>query len=501
MHGRSGPRGPNHDGDLGSRRRRRRPRHRDRRRDVSGAQTMTHRRVAKGGTLILGGGFGGAHVARLVRDATIVSPESSMLYTPLLPEVAAGAVEPRHACVPLREMCPNAELVRGRVSALDELARTVTVETEIGDVDVSYRRLVIALGSTARMLPIPGLADHAMTFKDLADAIHLRNHVLRQLDLAEADPRNARRYLTFVFVGAGYAGVEALAELRQLVEDAVRHYPALRDARQRWVLVDAGPGILAEVPRPLADHTTAQLRRHGVEILTSSTVASVEARAVTLTDGRRLDTATLVWTAGVVPNPLLRTLGLPLDERGRIVVDSSLRVSRPLGHLGPRGLRRRTERRHARKARSAHLPARRAPGTRGGRVTRGRDRALRLPQHRRGRHPGPRPGSRAGVPPARARAAGRPDHARATTSMRCHCAPDACASSPTACCRPPSGATSPGTPSPTAPSSRAPASTAATPGRTSPPAAPGSSRSPCGRCRPPCRPGRRRPRRWRGSAG
>lgn len=117
---------------------------------------MTHRRVAKGGTLILGGGFSGAHVACLVRDATIVSPESSMLYTPLLPEVAAGAVEPRHALVPLREMCPNAELVQGRVSALDELARTVTVETELGDVDVSYRRLVIALGSTSRMLPIPG---------------------------------------------------------------------------------------------------------------------------------------------------------------------------------------------------------------------------------------------------------------------------------------------------------------------------------------------------------
>ena len=223
-------------------------------------------------------------------------------------------------------MCPDAELLRGRVSALDQVARTVTVETELGEVEVSYRRLVVALGSTARMLPIPGLADHAMTFKDLADAVHLRNHVLRQLDLAEADPRNASRHLTFVFVGAGYAGVEALAELRQLVEDAVHHYPALRDVRQRWVLVDAGPGILAEVPRQLADHTTAQLRRHGVEILTSSTVASVDARAVTLADGRRLDTATLVWTAGVVANPLVRTLGLPLDPSGRILVDSSLRV-------------------------------------------------------------------------------------------------------------------------------------------------------------------------------
>ena len=291
-----------------------------------GAGADLHRRAAKDGTLILGGGFGGAHVARLLRAATVVSPESSMLYTPLLPEVAAGALEPRHAVVPLREMCPDAELLRGRVSALDRAARTVTVETDIGDVEVSYRRLVIALGSIARMLPIPGLAEFALTFKDLADAIHLRNHVVRQLDLAEADPDNASRYLTFVFVGAGYAGVEALAEMRQLVEDAIRHYPALRGVPQRWILVDAGPGILAEVPRQLADHTTAQLRRHGVEILTSTTVASVEASAVTLADGSRLDTATVVWTAGVVPNPLVRTLGLPLDQHGRILVDSSLRV-------------------------------------------------------------------------------------------------------------------------------------------------------------------------------
>ncbi len=284
------------------------------------------RRAAKGGTLVLGGGFGGAHVARRLREATIVSPESSMLYTPLLPEVAAGAVEPRHVFVPLRMMCPDAELLRGRVSALDQATRTVTVETDIGEVEVAYRRLVIALGSIARMLPIPGLAEHAMTFKDLADAIHLRNHVIRQLDLAEADPPNAGRHLTFVFVGAGYAGVEALAEMRQLVEDAVHHYPALRDAPQRWVLVDAGPAILAEVPRPLADHTTSQLRGHGVEILTSSGIASVEARAVTLADGERLDTETLVWTAGVVTNPVVSALGLPLDGRGRIVVDSSLRV-------------------------------------------------------------------------------------------------------------------------------------------------------------------------------
>jgi NADH dehydrogenase len=289
-------------------------------------QTIVQTRAALGGTLVLGGGFGGAHVARLLGRATIVSPESSMLYTPLLPEVAAGAVEPRHVFVPLRQMCPDAELLRGRALALDEASRTVTVQTDVGLVEVSYERLVVALGSTARMLPIPGLADHAMTLKSLADAIHLRNHVIRKLDLAETDPANADRYLTFVFVGAGYAGVEALAEMRQLVQDALRHYPRLRGVEQRWVLVNASPRILAEVPHQLADYTARQLRRRSVEILSSSTLASVDAEAVTLGDGTRIDTETLVWTAGVTVNPLVASLGLPVDERGRIRVDSSLRV-------------------------------------------------------------------------------------------------------------------------------------------------------------------------------
>ncbi len=172
--------------------------------------TSTARRASgRHETLILGGGFGGAYVARLLgrRGATIVSPESSMLYTQLLPEVAAGAIEPRHVVVPLRIMCPDAQLVRGHAVALDEQSRTVSVETEVGPLELEYERLVVALGSTGRMLPVPGLAEYAIPFKNLGDAIYLRNHVLRQLDLAEADPGNAARYLTFVFVGAGYAGV------------------------------------------------------------------------------------------------------------------------------------------------------------------------------------------------------------------------------------------------------------------------------------------------------
>jgi NADH dehydrogenase len=249
-----------------------------------------------------------------------------MLYTPLLPEVAAGAIEPRHVYVPLHAMCPHADLLRGHATGLDERWRTVTVQTDVGEVEVEYERLIVALGSTARMLPIPGLAERAIAFKNLADAIHLRNHILRRLDLAELDPANAPRYLTFVFVGAGYAGVEALAETMQLVHDAIRQRPNLVGARQRWVLVNAGPRILNEVPDRLARYAAAQLERRGVEIFDSTTLDCAAADAVVLSDGTRIDTDTLVWTAGVVPHPLVRELGLPLDDRGRIAVDSALQV-------------------------------------------------------------------------------------------------------------------------------------------------------------------------------
>jgi NADH:quinone reductase (non-electrogenic) len=293
-----------------------------------GAATLLAMQTSNHETLILGGGFGGAYVARLLgkRGATIVSPDSAMLYTPVLPEVAAGALEPRHAVVPLRAMCPHADIVRGRAVALDESARCVTVETELGPREHRYERLVLALGAVPRVPPIPGLAEHGLGFKQLGDAIHLRDHILRQLERAEADPGNAERHLTFVFVGAGYAGVEALAELHQLVGEAARHYPSLRTLRQRWVLVDGGPQVLSEVSPRLAEYTAGLLRKRGVDLRLATRLASVEAGAVTLSDGTRLETETLVWTAGVTPNPLLSQLGVPLDERGRVVVDSFLRV-------------------------------------------------------------------------------------------------------------------------------------------------------------------------------
>jgi NADH:ubiquinone reductase (H+-translocating) len=286
---------------------------------------------AKGGLLVLGGGFAGAYVARLVgrHGCTIVGRDNFMLFTPLLPEAASGTLEPRHVVVPLRLMCPHAELVLGRVTGLDRDRLVATVEDAEGHGrELAYDHVVLALGSVPRTAPIPGLREHAFGFKDLADAIALRNHVLRELEAAaaDADSERAAMHLSFVFVGAGYAGVEALAELADLVRDSLRHYTVLGSVEQRWVLVDAAEKILAEIPPRLGDYAARELARRGIEIHVSTTVESVEPEAVTLSGGERIPTHTLVWTAGVRPNPLLAEVGLPLDEHGRVLVDETLRV-------------------------------------------------------------------------------------------------------------------------------------------------------------------------------
>ncbi len=285
---------------------------------------------ARGGALVVGGGFAGAYVARLLgrHGATVVSPENFMLYTPMLPEAASGTLEPRHVVVPIRAMAPHAQFVLGRAVAHDEAGRRVQVQTE-GDLFwVEYAELVVAVGAIARTLPIPGLAEHGLGFKDLADAIGLRNHVLRRLEAASLASSDAHRdrELTFVFVGAGYAGVEALAELSDLVRDASRSYPEIEGRAQRWVLVDAAPKILSEIPTRLGDYAARELARRGVDIRVATTLEEAGPGWARLSDGERILTNTLVWTAGVRASPDTDIFGLPLDERGQIRVDEQLRV-------------------------------------------------------------------------------------------------------------------------------------------------------------------------------
>ena len=269
---------------------------------------------------MLGGGFAGSYVARGLgrQGATIVNPANYMLYTPLLPEAAAGSIEPRHVTVPLRTMCPHADLLLGSAVALDARRKVVTSPREAGAFAVGYERLVIALGSVTRTPPVPGLRSTRSALKDIGDAIRLRNHVLRRIELADADPASAQRRLTFVFAGAGFAGVEAVAELQELAEGALRRHPRLAGIRPRWVLVDTAPRILGQVPESLARFAARTLGRRGVEILSQTALASIDRGGAVLSDGRRIETETVVWTAGVAANPVAAQLGLPLDARGRI---------------------------------------------------------------------------------------------------------------------------------------------------------------------------------------
>jgi NADH dehydrogenase len=289
--------------------------------------TARHR-VARNGTLVLGGGFAGGYVARRLgrSGATIVNPTNFMLYTPLLPEAAAGSVEPRHIVVPLRAMCPDADLLLGSAVALDPERRVVEVESDAGRFLVSYSDLVIALGAVTRMPDVPGLRERALCLKDLGDAIRLRNHVLRQIELADAAPEHAERRLTFVFAGAGFAGVEALAELQELTAGALRRHRRLRRVEPRWVLVDHSPRILGQVPERLARSAARTLERRGIEIVNGTALEAVDRYGAVLSDGTRLDTETVVWTAGITANPVAAKLGLPIDARGRVPVDEMLRV-------------------------------------------------------------------------------------------------------------------------------------------------------------------------------
>ena len=286
------------------------------------------RRHARDGVLILGGGFGGATVARKIGTGTIVSVEHAMLFTPMLPEVASGSLEPRHVTVPLRQMCPKTEIMVGKVTGHDPESKTVTVENEVGMLELTYEHLVVALGAQSRILPVPGLAENAVGFKNFEDALYLRNHVLRELELADNEVKEERQrnHLTFVFVGAGYAGVEALAELQDLARDALRSYPDLEGVPQRWVLVEVLDRILPSIPEGLADYAATLLRERGVEIHTGTKLQEVTADGVRLDSGEWIESHTVVWSAGVAPVPVVQELGLPLDDKSRIKVDAYLRV-------------------------------------------------------------------------------------------------------------------------------------------------------------------------------
>ncbi|MGW4609460.1 NAD(P)/FAD-dependent oxidoreductase [Streptomyces sp. NPDC004592] len=295
--------------------------------------------------LIVGGGYVGLYTAlRLQRrlkaelacgeaEIVVVSPDPYMTYQPFLPEAAAGAISPRHVVVPLRRVLEGCRVVVGEVTSIDHAKRTATLDTlateETGQTEqLSYDELVLAPGSISRTLPIPGLAEHGIGFKTVEEAIGLRNHVIEQMDIASStrDPEIRDAALTFVFVGGGFAGVEALGELEDMARYAARYYHNVKPEDMKWILVEASDRILPEVGEEMGRYTVSELRRRNIDVRLKTRLESCVDRVAVLSDGARFPARTVVWTAGVKPHPVLAATDLPLNGRGRLKCTPELTV-------------------------------------------------------------------------------------------------------------------------------------------------------------------------------
>ncbi|MFD4752144.1 NAD(P)/FAD-dependent oxidoreductase [Streptomyces sp. NPDC058426] len=286
--------------------------------------------------LVIGAGFAGVEcLHRLERtlrpeeaELVLVSPEDYQLYLPLLPHVAAGLLTPQSIAVSLRRRLRRTRYAPGIAVGVDHERRHVTVRTPEGhERALRYDILLLAAGSTTRLLGIPGVREHALGMKTLAQAAYLRDHVIGQLDAAAVatDPAERAERLRFLVVGGGYAGTETAASLQLLTSAAVRRFPRLDPAELSWHLVDIAPRLLPEIGERLGDDALRALRARGIEISLGTSVARLTPRSVELTDGRVLPTRTLVWTAGVAASPLMTTVETEL-ARGRLVTTAEMAV-------------------------------------------------------------------------------------------------------------------------------------------------------------------------------
>jgi NADH dehydrogenase len=293
--------------------------------------------------LILGGGFGGVYTALeleklLGRDRTVeinlVSRENYLVFQPMLPEVISGSIGILDTITPIRRLCPRTNLYTRTVEGIDLRRRLVTLDVGFGaqSLQLEYDHLVIALGNITSFAGIPGLPEHALPFKYLGDALALRNriiHVLEEADI-EQDPEARRHLLTFVVAGGGFSGVEAVAELNDFVRAVAKSFRHVRAEEIRVILLHAGPLILPELPKSLAEFAQRLLMRRGVEIRLNTRLHGATAGAALLADGERIPTRTLVSSVPSAPNPLVAILPVAKDQ-GRIRVDEHLAV---VDHLG-----------------------------------------------------------------------------------------------------------------------------------------------------------------------
>jgi NADH:quinone reductase (non-electrogenic) len=285
--------------------------------------------------VIVGGGFAGFHAAKSLRkeagedvEIVVLNPTDYFLYLPLLPEVAAGILDPRRVTVSLPERLPGVRLVLGKATGVDFETRAVTyTDPEDQEHRIGYDRLVLAAGSVNKLLPIPGVPEYAHGFRGVPEALYLRDHITRQIELAAAaeDPAEREARCTFVVVGAGYTGTEVAAQGPAFTEALAARHPELAGQKIRWLLLDVAERVLPELGKRLGRTADEVLRARGVEVLMKTSVDHADAKGVTLTDGAVVPTRTLVWCVGVRPDPLVADLGLE-TAKGRVVVTEQLGV-------------------------------------------------------------------------------------------------------------------------------------------------------------------------------
>jgi NADH dehydrogenase len=284
--------------------------------------------------VIVGAGFAGYHAARglqrsdLDAEIVLINPTDYFLYLPLLPEVGAGVLEPRRICVSLPARLPKVRLLLGSAQQIDPAAqRVVWLDREGRPGEIEFDRLVLAAGSVNKLLPIPGVAEYAHGFRGISEALYLRDHVTRQLELAamtdDQDERDAR--CTFIVVGAGYTGTEVAAQGQLLTTRLTGQLPALRDQRVRWLLLDLAPRLLPELSPHLSRTAERVLRKRGLEVRTGQSIDQAGLDRVRLTTGEDVATRSLIWCVGVRPDPIVAALGLP-TEQGRLSVHETLVV-------------------------------------------------------------------------------------------------------------------------------------------------------------------------------
>jgi NADH dehydrogenase len=290
--------------------------------------------------VIVGGGFAGSAVARRLEkllkqdeaEIVLLSRENFTLFTPMLPEASGGALELWHIVTPVRAELRRTKFVLADVTEIQPERSRLTFHHALTGLSetIDYDYLVLAIGSSTSTFGLPGVEEHAWAMKSLEDAAAVRNRLVWLLELADTLPQGDRRkgLLTVAIVGGGFTGVETAGEMAEFFHSVLRFYPNIHRDEIRIVLVEAAPTLLLGLPAKMGQYSRRILERRGIEVVTGDGVASVEDSSLNLQSGRRIETETVVWSAGVRPSPMIAECGLPADKRGAVITRGDMRVEK-----------------------------------------------------------------------------------------------------------------------------------------------------------------------------